>query len=45
TSNTSNSENYAFEFKYKNHDAQKIGILLQQMQQTGQQKNFCLNWE
>ncbi|MDX7989246.1 DUF2829 domain-containing protein [Xenorhabdus sp. 12] len=42
--NTSNNENYDFEFKYQNQDAKKIGILLQQMQQTGQPKNFCLDW-
>ncbi|WP_083600886.1 Thoeris anti-defense Tad2 family protein [Xenorhabdus thuongxuanensis] len=35
---------YDYEFSYQNAEAQRLGVLLQQMQKTGQPQNFCLHW-
>ncbi|PHM52503.1 Thoeris anti-defense Tad2 family protein [Xenorhabdus sp. KK7.4] len=40
-----NSVLYSFEFRYQNSEAQKLGTLLQQMQQVGQIKTFNCDWE
>ncbi|MCC8381463.1 hypothetical protein [Xenorhabdus sp. PB30.3] len=36
---------YGVEFHSQHSEAQKLGVLLQQMQQTGQTKAFSLNWK
>ncbi|OTA14318.1 hypothetical protein Xvie_03837 [Xenorhabdus vietnamensis] len=35
---------YGVVFQSRNTETQKLGTLLQQMQQTGQTKRFCLSW-